>query len=50
MVAMDAERKAAAVPPLVPATPDQVRRHHAAKARRELRQEFEQRMKAMRAS
>jgi acyl-CoA hydrolase len=49
MVAMDEQRKAVTVPPLVPATPDQLRRHHAARARRELRQEFEQRVKAMRA-
>src|SRR3954470_19367374 len=28
MVAMDGERKAAPVPPLVPASPDQARRHH----------------------
>ena len=50
MVAMDGERKAAPVPPLVPETPDQARRHHAAQVRRELRQEFEQRRKAMTAS
>jgi acyl-CoA hydrolase len=48
MVAMDASRKASPVVPLVPATEDQKRRHQAAQARRELRQEFEQRMKAMR--
>jgi acyl-CoA hydrolase len=47
MVAMDEQRKAAVVPPLVPVTEDQQRRHHAARARRELRQEFEQRMKAL---
>jgi len=47
MVAMDGERQPAPVPPLVPATPDQSRRHHAAQARRELRQEFEQRRRAM---
>jgi len=50
MVAMDANRKASPVVPLVPATEDQRRRHQAAQARRELRQEFEQRMKAMRVS
>lgn len=49
MVAVDDGRKATAVPPLVPVNDDQKRRHQAAKARRELRQEFEQRMKAMRA-
>jgi acyl-CoA hydrolase len=47
MVAMDGERQPAPVPPLVPATPDQSRRHQAAQARRELRQEFEQRRRAM---
>jgi acyl-CoA hydrolase len=47
MVAMDEQRKAAVVPPLVPVSPDQQRRHHAARARRELRQEFEQRMKTV---
>jgi acyl-CoA hydrolase len=46
MVAMDGERKAAPVPPLVPLTDDQKRRHHAAQARRQLRREFEQRVKA----
>jgi acyl-CoA hydrolase len=50
MVAMDGERKPANVPTLVPQTPDQVRRHQAAQARRGLRQEFEQRLKAMRAA
>jgi len=50
MVAMDEERRAAGVPPLVPVTEDQVRRHQAAQARRGLRQEFEQRRKAMRAA
>ncbi|HEV7913930.1 MAG TPA: acyl-CoA thioesterase [Albitalea sp.] len=48
MVAMDGERKPVTVPPLQPLTPDQLRRHDAAKARRELRQEFEQRMRSMR--
>lgn len=47
MVAMDEQRKAVAVPPLVPVSADQQRRHHAARARRELRQEFEQRMKSL---
>ena len=46
MVAMDANRKATAVPPLVPVTDDQKRRHAAAVTRRQLRQEFEQRMKS----
>ena len=48
MVATDEERRPTAVPPLAPSTPDEIRRHQAAKARRELRQEFEMRMKAMR--
>jgi acyl-CoA hydrolase len=48
MVAMDDERKPALVPALVPLSDDQLRRHHAAMARRELRQEFAQRMQAMR--
>ncbi len=50
MVAVDDDRKAVPVPPLVPANEDQVRRHQAAKARRELREEFEQRMTAMRSA
>jgi len=48
MVAMDGERKPAQVPPLAPLTDDQKRRHHAAVARRQLRQEFEQRVKQTR--
>ncbi len=47
MVATDEQRQPATVPPLVPVTPDQLRRHQAAQARRQLRQEFEQRVKAM---
>jgi acyl-CoA hydrolase len=50
MVAMDADRKASPIAPLVPVTEDQKRRYQAAQARRQLRQEFEQRMKAMRAA
>jgi acyl-CoA hydrolase len=50
MVATDDERKPVVVPPLVPQTPDQQRRHRAAQARRGLRQEFEQRLKAMSAT
>jgi acyl-CoA hydrolase len=46
MVAMDANRKASSVPALVPVTDDQKRRHAAAMTRRQLRQEFEQRMKS----
>jgi len=47
MVATDDQRKPVPVPPLAPVTDDQRRRHHAAQARRQLRQEFEQRMRAM---
>src|SRR3954447_26118433 len=43
MVALDAERRPVEVPPLVPETPDQHRRHAAALRRRELRREIEQR-------
>jgi acyl-CoA hydrolase len=50
MVAMDDARKPVAVPPLVLATEQQRRRDAAARTRRELRQEFAQRMKAMRSS
>jgi len=47
MVAMDDERRPAPVPPLVPVTPDEIRRSKAAQVRRQLRQEFEQRATAM---
>lgn len=46
MVATDDERRPAPVPPLVPVSADQQRRHHAALARRRLRQEFERQMRA----
>jgi acyl-CoA hydrolase len=45
MVAMDDDRKPAVVPPLAMLTDEQRRRDRAARARRELRQEFAQRMK-----
>jgi acyl-CoA hydrolase len=45
MVAMDEQRKPAAVPPLELRTDNQRRRDAAARMRRELRQEFAQRMK-----
>jgi acyl-CoA hydrolase len=45
MVAMDDNRKPAPVPPLALLTDDQRRRDAAARARRELRHEFAQRMK-----
>ena len=51
MVAMDdATRKPVAVPPLTPTTPDQLRRFEAAKVRRQLRQEFDARLRALRSS
>jgi len=43
MIAVDDDRKPVAVKPLQPLTPDEQRRHAAAVARRQLRQEFEQR-------
>ena len=48
VVALDADRKPVAVPPLVPVTADQQRRHAAAIARRELRREIEQRSRQIR--
>ena len=48
MVAMDDERKAVAVPPLVLVTENQRRRDAAARMRRELRHEVAQRMKKAR--
>jgi uncharacterized protein (TIGR00369 family) len=47
MVAMDDERRPATVPPLVPVSPDEIRRSKAAQVRRQLRQEFEQRATSM---
>jgi len=49
MVAMDDERKPAAVPPLTPGTPDEIRRHEAAQARKQIRRELQQRFDAARA-
>ncbi|WP_397532698.1 acyl-CoA thioesterase [Roseateles sp.] len=49
MVAVDDAGKPVAVPPLKPATPDEQRRWAAAKVRRELRQELEQRHRQLRA-
>ena len=46
MVAVDDARKPASVPPLQPLTPDQQRRHQAAQVRRQLRQEFDARIRA----
>jgi len=49
MVAMDdTTRKPVTVPPLEPATPNQQRRFDAAKVRRQLRQEFDARLRALR--
>jgi acyl-CoA hydrolase len=47
MVAVDDERKPTAVPPLQPSTPDEIRRHAAARVRKELRKELEQRSAAL---
>lgn len=47
MVAMDEQRRPAAVPPLELLGPDQRRRDAAARMRRQLRQEFAQRLRAM---
>ncbi len=43
MVAVDDARKPVTVPPLQPSTPDEVRRNEAARIRKQLRQEFNQR-------
>ena len=48
MVAVDDDRKPVPVPPLRPFTPDEKRRYEAAKARKQLRQELEQRFNAAR--
>ena len=50
MVAVNDEGKPVQVPQLVPATVDERRRFEAAKARRELRREFEERAGAMKAA
>ncbi len=47
MVAVDADGKPTAVPPLTPSTPEEIRRYQAAQVRRELRKEFEGRMQAL---
>ncbi|MBT9495524.1 MAG: acyl-CoA thioesterase [Paucibacter sp.] len=49
MVAVDDERKPVPVHALLVETPDQQRRHAAAKVRRQLRQEFNARFEALRA-
>jgi uncharacterized protein (TIGR00369 family) len=50
MVAVDDERKPAAVPPLRPFTPDEQRRHAAAEVRKQMRRETQARHDALRAS
>jgi acyl-CoA hydrolase len=45
MVAVDDERRPAAVPPLNPTRPEDIRRFEGAKIRRRLREEFAERMK-----
>lgn len=48
MVAVDDERKPAAVPPLRPFSPDEKRRHAAAEVRKQLRQELAKRYASLR--
>jgi acyl-CoA hydrolase len=48
MVAVDDERKPALVPPLVPSTPDEQRRHAAAEVRKQMRRELEHRFADLR--
>ena len=48
MVAVDADGKPQAVPPLRPFTPDERRRHAAAELRKSMRREMEQRFAAIR--
>jgi acyl-CoA hydrolase len=48
MVAVDDERKPVAVPPRVPTTPDEHRRHAGALARKEMRREMEARSALLR--
>lgn len=49
MVAVDDDGKPASVPPLVPETPDEHRRHKAAEIRREMRRETQRRFAAIHA-
>ena len=48
MVALDDEHKPVAVPVLEPGTPDEIRRFEAAKVRKQLRRELQQRFEAAR--
>jgi uncharacterized protein (TIGR00369 family) len=50
MVAVGDDGKPVPVPPFVPATPDEHRRHGAAQVRKQLRQEFASRTEALRAA
>lgn len=50
MVAVDEDRRPVSVPPLRPFSPDEKRRYEAAIARKQLRQELEQRYGALRES
>jgi acyl-CoA hydrolase len=50
MVAVDDTSKPTPVTPLIPHTPDEQRRHNAAKLRRQLRQELDQRFREIRDS
>jgi acyl-CoA hydrolase len=50
MVAVDSQRKPTPVPAWVPVTEEQIKRHHAAQARRQLRLEFDERLKMVNAS
>ena len=47
MVGVDDDSKPTAVPPLTPTEPEAIRRYEGAKLRRQLRQELEQRFKAI---
>jgi len=47
MVAVDDARKPVAVPPLLPQTPEEIRRHAAAEVRKQLRREFSERARAI---
>ena len=49
MVAVGDDGKPTAVPPLVPSTPEEVRRHQQAAVRKQLRQELEQRYQGVKA-
>jgi acyl-CoA hydrolase len=48
MVAVDDDKKPAAVTPLQPVTPEEIRRHAAAELRKQMRREMEQRFAATR--